>query len=299
MSQFGELLRQARDYKGVTLREAERATRISRNYLAALEGEQFADLPAAAYARGIVRNYAQYLGLDPASAIEQYELATGGSSSSLQVLPASAPLRSQSHWVPNFAIIAFMVVMSAVVFTWMYSAYFQESASIATSTVGVATVTPVSGSILALTTPVATVAVQGGGEATTTPTPEATATPGDTASDPETLQQTESLVTSEDEVDEPAEAPPSDSGDDEDLTSDPVGSGAHAFVVWTTEEVWLTVTLDGVTVLDDVVPAGAERVYYGDSAVISSGNSAFVQLWVDGVDYGALGDTWDAVFVYP
>jgi peptidyl-prolyl cis-trans isomerase D len=29
-----------------------------------------------------------------------------------------------SHWAPNFAIIAFMVIMSAVIFAWMYSAYF-------------------------------------------------------------------------------------------------------------------------------------------------------------------------------
>ncbi|HUG14080.1 MAG TPA: RodZ domain-containing protein [Thermomicrobiales bacterium] len=305
MSEFGDLLRQARDYKGVTLREAERATRISRNYLAALEGEEFSDLPATTYARGIVRNYAQYLGLDPIATLEQYELATGGAGSSAQVVPTSTPIRAQAHWVPNFAIIAFMVVMSAVVFTWMYSAYFQESASMATTTVGVPTVTPVTSSLMALTTPPATVADQGGGEPTTTPAPDASATP---SGEPETLQQTEPTADSGDgssdgSVDSPASDNPDEQVEgetsDEGLTADPIGAGGHAFVVWIVEDVWLSVTLDGEPVYDGVLPAGAERVYYADTAVISSGNAAYVQLWVDGVNYGSLGDTWDAVFSYP
>lgn len=304
MSGFGELLRQARDFKGVTLREAERATRISRNYLTALETEEFSELPAATYARGIVRKYAQYLGLDPIATLNQYESATGGTSTTVEVLPSSAPIRAQSHWVPNFAIIAFMVVMSAVVFTWMYSAYFQESASMATSTVGVPTVTPVSGSILALTTPVSTVAAQGGGEATTTPAPDPTATEGNQSSEPETLQQTEPIDEDGDAGDSVTEDTTtqdeeSDSAETEGQTSDPVGNGAHAFVIWTLEDVWITVALDGTTVFDGVLPADAERVYYADSAVISSGNSAYIRLWVDGVDYGSLGDSWDAVFTYP
>jgi cytoskeleton protein RodZ len=301
MSEFGELLRQAREFKGVTLREAERTTRISRNHLAALEAEEFSDLPAAAYARGIVRKYADYLGLDPSSTLERFEVATGETHTSAQVVAASSPIRSQTHWVPNFAIIAFMVVMSAVVFTWMYSAYFQESASLATSTVGVPTVTPVSGSILALTTPPATIEVQsGGGESINRPA-DAMVTPQPSQPTPETMRQVEPEPTpSEDAVPavEEAEAG-SDIDSDENVSAEPIGTGAHTFVIWVLEDVWLTVALDGQTVFDDVLPADAERVFYADSAVISSGNSAFVQLWVDGVAFGTLGDTWDAVFTYP
>lgn len=305
MSEFGDLLRQARDFKGVTLREAERATRISRNYLSALEDEQFSELPASAYARGIVRKYAQYLGLDPESILSQYERATGGSAPSHTMIPAERPVRAHAHWVPNFAIIAFMVVMSAVVFTWMYSAYFQETASMATSTVGVPTVTPVSASILALTTPPATVAVQGGGEATSTPEPQPTTAPSsEETEEPGTLEQTEPEPTTApvEPVQQETTEPTGDGGSDdtvEDIVDDPVGEGVHSFVLWTSDEVWVTVSLDGVVVFDGVLPASAERVYYADSASISSGNAAFVQVWVDGVDYGTLGDSWDAVFSYP
>ena len=64
-SPLGETLRRARTSKGVTFEDAERVTRIPRKYLEALELENFGILPAPVYARGFLRSYASYLGLDP------------------------------------------------------------------------------------------------------------------------------------------------------------------------------------------------------------------------------------------
>lgn len=55
----------AREARGVDLSRAERETKIRRQYLAAMERGAWAELPAGVYARGFVRNYAIYLGLDP------------------------------------------------------------------------------------------------------------------------------------------------------------------------------------------------------------------------------------------
>ena len=66
MTPLGETLQRARLARGVTLQEAERTTRISRRYLEALENENFGLLPAPVYARGFLRTYARYLGLEPA-----------------------------------------------------------------------------------------------------------------------------------------------------------------------------------------------------------------------------------------
>ena len=65
MGTFGQALRDAREDLGVSLAEAERETRINRRYLDALEKEDASAMPAAVYARGFIRTYAQYLGLDP------------------------------------------------------------------------------------------------------------------------------------------------------------------------------------------------------------------------------------------
>jgi cytoskeleton protein RodZ len=61
------MLQRARQARGLTLEEVERDIRISRRYLAALENENFGLLPAPVYARGFLRTYARYLGLEPAN----------------------------------------------------------------------------------------------------------------------------------------------------------------------------------------------------------------------------------------
>ena len=72
MGELGSLLTRAREARGLTLEDAERDTRISRRYLQALEGEQFEVIPAPVYARGFLRSYSQYLGLDPAEALAMF-----------------------------------------------------------------------------------------------------------------------------------------------------------------------------------------------------------------------------------
>lgn len=72
MGELGSLLTRAREARGLTLEDAERDTRISRRYLQALEAEQFEVIPAPVYARGFLRSYAQYLGLDPQEALAMF-----------------------------------------------------------------------------------------------------------------------------------------------------------------------------------------------------------------------------------
>jgi len=308
MTELGQLLRQAREEKGVSLAQVERATRIRKDYLSALEEHDFEVLPAAAYARGIVRNYAAYLGLDPAEALASYESLTGTKPSSFEVVPATKPLDMSSHWAPNFAIIAFMVVMSLVVFTWMYSAYFREADSLATGTVGVSTVTPVSQSILAAVATQPTVATQGGGVATITPSPTVEATPTlepTPTAQPEQPVMTEStteVATEPVTEDSVADASVDDEVADEtevvESDDDQATTGAYSFVIWVTEEVWVSVAVNGETVVDDVQPAGTELFFEGDSIAVTSGNSSYVLIYVDGVEY-ALGSSWDSTFMYP
>lgn len=142
MSIFGETLRQARAHKGVTVKEAEQATRINRLHLAALEEENFNALPPLIYQRGIVRNYAVYLALDPGKLLTMFDEARGGVVAPISVVPSTPPVDMPRQWVPNFAVIAFLVVMSAVVFAWFYSAYFAPGGPEPTATAPVPSVTP-------------------------------------------------------------------------------------------------------------------------------------------------------------
>ena len=142
MAVFGETLRQARAYKGVTLKEAEQATRINRHHLAALEDENFAALPPLIYQRGIVRNYAAFLDLDPNKVLTMFEEAHGTANPAGAIPMAVKPLEMPNHFTPNFAIIAFLVVLSAIVFAWVYSVYRGPSEILPTPTMQT-TVTPI------------------------------------------------------------------------------------------------------------------------------------------------------------
>lgn len=148
MAGFGETLRQARAHKGVTLREAEQATRINRHHLAALEDENFSALPPLIYQRGIVRNYAVYLELDASNMLTRFEEAHGELSPSSPVGAASVPpIDMPSHWAPNFAIIAFAVVLSAIVFAWGYSIWVTPSTTDGDTTLTSVTTTPETGDV--------------------------------------------------------------------------------------------------------------------------------------------------------
>ncbi len=72
MSELGARLIRARESRGLTLEDAERDTRISRRYLQALESEQFDAIPAPVYARGFLRSYSQYLGLEPQQMLQLF-----------------------------------------------------------------------------------------------------------------------------------------------------------------------------------------------------------------------------------
>ena len=77
---LGEVLRAAREGKGVDLARVERETKIRERYLSALERGEYRELPGPVYTKGFLRNYGAYLGLDPEYLIDLYRIETRGAS---------------------------------------------------------------------------------------------------------------------------------------------------------------------------------------------------------------------------
>jgi cytoskeletal protein RodZ len=69
---FGKTLREARERRGVTLRQIANSTKLSVSQLEALERNDIARLPGGIFSRGIVRSYATEVGLDPEKAIQDF-----------------------------------------------------------------------------------------------------------------------------------------------------------------------------------------------------------------------------------
>jgi cytoskeleton protein RodZ len=73
---IGRLLEQKRKERGLSLEEVEQATKIRKRYLKGLEREDYAILPDAVYARGFLKTYANYLGLDGQALSQQLKNST-------------------------------------------------------------------------------------------------------------------------------------------------------------------------------------------------------------------------------
>lgn len=68
----GAQLRQAREQRGLSLDEVSTKTRVQRRYLQALEEGTVDKLPEPVYARGFLKRYADFLGLDSSGMAERY-----------------------------------------------------------------------------------------------------------------------------------------------------------------------------------------------------------------------------------
>lgn len=73
MDDLGATLREARERRGLSLEEVERHLRIRPHLLEALERGDLESLASAVQARGFLRNYADFLGLEPQLLLESYD----------------------------------------------------------------------------------------------------------------------------------------------------------------------------------------------------------------------------------
>lgn len=90
---LGAVLRQRREAMGVSLAEVEVATRIRQKYLAAIESDDWHLLPGEVVGRGFLRNYSDYLGLEPHEIVNRRRAVTDpGLAAALSVTSSGAAL---------------------------------------------------------------------------------------------------------------------------------------------------------------------------------------------------------------
>jgi len=132
MDTLGPYLRSAREAKGIDLREAAQQTRISINFLKAIEEEDFAKLPGVVFVKGFLKSYARFLQLDEDEVMNRYAgltakpVAAAGQKSDKQKLPAAPQQpepepegRPKTSWEPylwsGIAVIAVAALLLIVV----------------------------------------------------------------------------------------------------------------------------------------------------------------------------------------
>lgn len=113
----GEVLKTARERKGVDLARAERETKIRARHLAALEAGDFDDLPASVYTKGFLRNYSTYLGLDAEEMLSRWrrESDQPRHSEPVKVMAPPQPITTPSRGLKLTSGLIIALVLAAVV----------------------------------------------------------------------------------------------------------------------------------------------------------------------------------------
>jgi cytoskeleton protein RodZ len=119
-SQLGLRLREVRERRGLSISQAAADTRILPRYLQALEEGKYDQLPGDVYARGFIRNYAQYLGLPAEDLIQVYRKERGNpTTGKIPIVQPGNNIRRRSCIAPStfmvFLIVAALCVVSYLV----------------------------------------------------------------------------------------------------------------------------------------------------------------------------------------
>ena len=89
---LGEKLRQAREDKGYTIAEVSEHTRISPQYLASIENDDYSTLPGGIFNKGFLKTYSKFVGVNEQEALLEYSqlisaLESGGDGEPRQYRP--------------------------------------------------------------------------------------------------------------------------------------------------------------------------------------------------------------------
>ncbi|HMJ01686.1 MAG TPA: helix-turn-helix domain-containing protein [Conexibacter sp.] len=128
MPEIGATLREARMRARIDITEVEQATKIRAKYLRALENEEWNLLPGSTFVKSFLREYADYLGLDSRTLVEEYKLRFERPSE-LELAPISPQLgrdrrtgsagfgggRVAPRWLIVGAVLALVVVALGVI----------------------------------------------------------------------------------------------------------------------------------------------------------------------------------------
>jgi cytoskeletal protein RodZ len=260
---LGFRLRQKRESLGLSLSDIERQTRIREIYLYALEEGDLNDLPSTVQGRGMLGNYATFLGLDSesflssfAEALQQKRLETLPAEKEGVPLPTTVSKQSLTGWrrllSPDLIFTGGLFLVFFVFILWGSV----QMVGIRSNTT-LPTVIPISDLLLASGTPVSSdlVTIEGA-----TPYASQNAVAGFTPID--NLQETLAAT----------------------------NSGAIQVVVVAHKRAYMKITVDGKVTFENRVTPGTIYAYSGNISIeLLTGDGSALEVYYNQTDQGLLG----------
>ncbi|MBI4999623.1 helix-turn-helix domain-containing protein [Candidatus Gottesmanbacteria bacterium] len=125
MKTVGEILKNARQEKKLTLEGVEQATKIRKKYLLALEENTFEKLPSLTYVQGFIKNYAEFLGQDTSYILSVFRRQFDSLEKPKVIPPGLSEPLNEPFWrlTPSKIIGIFILVLVFLFFSWLFSQY--------------------------------------------------------------------------------------------------------------------------------------------------------------------------------
>jgi len=142
VEKIGDVLRNTRQVKGISLREVEEATKIRQRYLEALENSDYEQIPGRVYALGFLRNYARFLGLDAQELIERFKAEYPVKEDLQPVEEIGSSIHGLASRKKNLLLLILGVFIFLWSVNWLYNfcqSYFSESPAPSTTEPGLVT----------------------------------------------------------------------------------------------------------------------------------------------------------------
>jgi len=280
VSDLGERLREAREGKDISLEQAEAATHIRGGLLRALEEGRYSELPGDVYGRGLVRNYARYVGLDPTAAVEEFSHYIGRSQ---QVYPQVldeplAPIKRSCGWLIALLLFVTLLVAAWFAYTELYVDRGMRVESLWPLVISTPAVEPVSPSGQA------TVIAPNNG---TTPEPQQSAEPGG--------EPSQAVAESEPSVEPTATRISLPTPRSVPSATPTIVSGVYIEAL-ATADTYVEATADGTRVYTGIMrPNDTAQWQAAETIILRVGNAGGLQLLVNGYDVGSLGDSGQVI----
>jgi cytoskeletal protein RodZ len=127
MKTVGTVLKDARIARGLKPSDIERAIKIREKYILAIEADAFGKLPSPSYAKGFVRNYAEYLGLSQSQMMAFFRRQmTESPKSSLLPKGVSDPLNKPLVHLTPGRFLGFVISILVILFlAYLGNQYFR------------------------------------------------------------------------------------------------------------------------------------------------------------------------------
>ncbi len=263
--EIGETLREHRETLGFSIADVERQIHVHERYLKAIEEGRLDDLPSTVQGRGMLKNYAEFLGLDADDVLLRYadvlqaRIKSKEKASYSRKLPLSIPVGLRRFFSGNLMVSLLIVILLGVVIVWSSMQVFGGGGG---EPEGTSTIPGVAQVLLP------------------SPTQTLTLTP--------TTAPDEGMAV---DVEDTPGTPPTATLTPETQAAGPAGENGNVNIqIIVNQRSWMQVVVDGKEVFNGRVLPGSVHVFDGEERVeILTGNGAALEVIFNQRDLGVLG----------